>query len=607
MNAFSAESIIRSCNQDSKKIIEALNCPKHSTYKKLILGAIHNVTVLKEILEFITDSNLLRYCIEGECGEFSKQWADRKCQIILNKLREEICQLKFKVSENSLNRVTVVPETLLHWTPQDISFINAFPFLLCTGLFLDEFYEMVTCMEVRLEEAFSSLAEEAKSLKIPFRSSLFAAGFTDQNSSIRFSKVSAHISLQHFSIRGRDLTSLNDWIKSKLSAEDISNGQLMVLSYFTKTNFSNKNFENILPKILEEKWRILPYQLLIELLDIAHRSADFSETQKEELLMAIQSIDSTNIWISTSVVDALKSLGGIEDCGYEATVNLELEKIFSDTNNPENWQLAQAMYNRQFDHPYDHIYWKVLNELSALKKKQFLIMAVRYKDDFQMFVGSMIMDLFEFADKETAQYIEHWIELASRPQMMPQDIVKVFVIAYTILGQLNYILKNRQYDSCNEDNAINAIGEIYYWINRSDMSLSEKKNCCLNAWDILMKHDLGLSVGTLYECEESLGIEIKTMLEKSISDISIFNIFTNEICKLCREALHRGKIQKSNYYRWNSAENIMIYAIQILGKYGEKIDTMLLRKFTESKSLASAAIKSIHDLEKINPPEEYTK
>jgi hypothetical protein len=597
LNVFSAEGVIRACANESDKLLSTISAPRHASYKTLIIGAIDDTYLLDSVLRGIEDVEIVISCVTGECGNYAREWAEDRYRTVLQHIRQEAKLVKFVIDEKGWMHISVSTESLHSWDTQDRTFLNALSHLLSRGKYLDEIFEIVGVMDEHLRESFASLAEEARRKRIALRSGLFAVGLDDQNSAVAISRIIAWIGLNLSPTRKRDSAAIIKWIQSKLTDSEMSNGQVFMILKLCRRIWNRNPLTKVLPTLIRERWAYAPYHLRLDLMEAARCCWDCSEEEKDQIIEALNDIETNNIFISTSIIDALKSLGAIEGIDYEETVKSEIEQVLSDPDNPEKWSLARSIYNSQFDHPYDSVYCEVLHELTDSKRKKLLSMAVRAKDDFRMFVTCMIIDLAIYKDKKSGKYIEHWTELPPKDDPMPQDSVGVFVVSHIILGHLHYSLIPKNYGNSSEDNAMLACGEVYYWSNRDDLSWNERKKHLEEPWNILLRHELGISLGVIKECESTLKEGLKRLSGGEPIRLSIIESFPEEMSDICRHALSNTMIQHARR-PWIKKEEILDYAIRVLGVCGNAADLMLLRGMVDHQYYGRAAVLAVQSLEK---------
>lgn len=587
LNAFCSEAVIRICNNNHQSLVEALSLPRHSDYKNMIIGAIEDVSTLELVLSKISDAKIVVDSIRGLCGETSHHWATKGMHQILKKLQEEVSTVQFKIDNKSLNNIASINNPNLNWTPQELAFADALSTVIVSGQFVEDFYSIISIIESSATKAHENLQEEAKVRNIGLKSSLFANCFVGFGSNLVFTKVFSDV--QHSFRKSKNEQEVTKWISSKISSA-LSYGQLMFIIHLAASNSLYHFFSPLLPTLIKERWKYLPYHLKIEILHFVQFLHQLPDDEKKDLIVAIESIDTSNIMISTSVIDALKALGAIENDGYEKTVQAELEKVFSNPENADSWALAQGVYNAQFDHPYDEVYYKVIHELPPENHKLFLRAAIRHKSDFRFFVSTIIKDLIRLEDRDSAQYLVQWTELPPRPNPMPQDALQVFMVAHVAIGIFEYQLAPKEYNESDADNTLNALAEIYYLMNRKDLDSSEIKKFSKSAWNILNKHENGLALSTFFEFSRSY-----SMLD-STETKHFYENFPEETSEICRKAISNRSIQKENYFRWHNKDENISFGISLLGDLGNKSDISLLKTLVDDPEIGSSAIQAIRVL-----------
>jgi hypothetical protein len=592
----SAEAIVRQSGNDSEKLLIAIAAPKHANYKTLVLGAIDNTTLLHSVLDGLQDADLIVSCVTGECGAYARDWSCDRYRQVLRAIEEECRSVKFRIDEGAWMDVAAQPDSLRSWSSQERAFLFALSRLLAMGRYLDEIFRVVGVMEERLAESFSILRRELGERKISLRSGLFAVGLDNQNSDIAISRIISWTGLHHAVSADRDHGRVAKWAEQKLHEESISNGQLLMILKLMRFSGKRGFPFALLPRFIRERWKGAPYFLLLALLDAAQYGWNASDDEKARVVEAINEIETKSLWISTSVVEALKALGALENPEYHEVVRSELKQVLADPDNPENWMLAQSLYTRQFDHPYDTAYWEVIQELPDEQRKEFLKCAVRAKDNFRMFIACMISDLVKFRDRDTGSCIAHWTELPPKDNVMMQDAVEVFVVAHVALGLLQHPSATKAYDGSDQDNAMTACGEIYYWSNRHDLSREAMAAKCVRAWAVLSRHELGVSLAAIKECEATSRGGLGRVLNAEAAKCSIVEAFPDEVAEICRRAIVDGILQRGGH-PWTTHDDILGFAISVLGACGKSTDLTLLRARADHPVLGRSAVSAIRHLE----------
>lgn len=165
LNAFSAEAVIRACNNDAGKVALEIKVPKYSNYKVLIIGAIDNCNLLDAVLEKIDDFEIIISCAIGECGDYAQSWADNRCKEILKKVETEARSVIFNINEDSWMGASAEENTLTKWSVQEKIFIDVISSLMGKGKYLNEVFHIAGVMDEQLQKAFNALIEVARQKK----------------------------------------------------------------------------------------------------------------------------------------------------------------------------------------------------------------------------------------------------------------------------------------------------------------------------------------------------------------------------------------------------------------------------------------------------------
>ncbi|HEU5046539.1 MAG TPA: NERD domain-containing protein [Rickettsiales bacterium] len=605
LNAFIAESVIRSAAHNSEKVLFALSSPKHSGRKSLIVGAIDDQILLEQVLNNITDTGIILSCMAGECGTYAKKWIENQFELLLPKIETESQNISLKYKED-WPHVTVKTGELTNWSSQERALIRALPHLIyIEGLYLSPVLKIIKTTDSVLKATFLELKEYAQEKKISLKSGLFAfayiGGYDDNKPAISIITNAVHSGIV-LSSKERKTQILAQKIQEQFS-ENLTNGQLYLLLTLDRSNWDNQILPLFLPQILHNNWQYAPYHLKLALLDAAHSCWKVPEPERLELISVLETIlEEKNIDIiySTMVLEALKALGALEEDEQEhiENVKMEIKEFLEHTEEPEYWYHANRCYFSQFDHPYDGAYCAVFNEMHDTEKKIVLTMALRgASPPYLMFLSALITEVAAFNDPTLSTYIERWLKLPEERQVMPQEANNVFFIAHAAVAYLDcplpYIAANN-----NKAEALKACAEIFYWINKPGLLQKELVIACSKSWDILMQHELGIAADVIRECED-VHRDILARLGKSQEDLSIIKNFPKEVSEICRQAIKNPDAQQSYYngdFKFDGFRSRSL-CISVLGEYGEIIDLALLRTMVDDKYVGRDAIEAIARLE----------
>ena len=499
--------------------------------------------------------------------------------------------------------VRAVASSLVAWSPQDKAIIGALPHLLTEGRYFNEVMEIAATTDRILVEQHRRLLESARDKKIALRSALFAACYVwNGMEPPAIAIISAP--LHSGTVRGPRTSPLVKTIRDQLARQELSHGQLyLLLALLRGAVVEEASIAGLLPSVLDRLWRGAAYHLRLELM-YAARSASWGATDAERcnLIAALEGLPETeNVIISTTIIEALKALGALDELEAEHTdvVRANIRRVFADQANPDMAALAHGIWYGQFDHPYDGAYCQAVSELSADDRKTLLTVAARGTELDAPFVSALIIDLAGFNDPALGGVIGKWTELPPVQCAMRQDALGNFAVAHIALGRLGCALPEIHGGESAGAQTLVACGQILYWMNRSDLPVTQRRVACINALDALSHHEHGVAAGVISEFYHAHTIWSEGLSRLPGTEpicLSICELFPAETVPIFRECL-RNPTQQHGYFDWLNQNITFEFAVQVLGEWGNSTDIPLLRIWSVLSSTAQQALKAISKLE----------
>lgn len=600
-NAFAAEAVIRRAVGNADLIVETLTSPRHAEHKEMIIGAIDDDVLLRQVLETITESKVVTFCLSGACGRYAHDWAEARFPSLIHRIGEEAKRVRFMITDEEWMNVSIDPDTLEKWSELDLAFIFCLPELLAQGRYLCEMLDVASTMDRRIVEETSRLREQARELKISLRSSLFPNIYVFQHSSSAgLTHVCANIqSIIFHRVRGENVTAI---LREKIVEPGLSAGQLyLLLSLCSQAVDRDILTAPLIQKIIERYWHNAPYNLQLDLMQAAGRCWGANEAERSALIATIEALPQTkNVLVSTVILEALQQLGALEDSAadHKVDVHIQVEKFLSEPENAENYSAAHHVYYAQFDHPLSSAYWEVVSELSEAQRKSFLIMAAKGASDSYFFISCLLLDLVSFNDPKVGEIIGRWTMAPALDSGMPQDAIEVFVIAHISLGRLGCALPVKASSGNPSAGALTACGEILYWLNRIDMAEEVRRSNCTEPLNVLLKNT-GVALDVVRQCAYVRFDGTNRFPGTEPVRLSIVDNFPERITEICRLALHSPDIQAGYFRHFSERDRVQVldFALGVLGRHGNEADLSLLRQFCDDSNQGQSAIKAVKNLE----------
>jgi len=298
--------------------------------------------------------------------------------------------------------------------------------------------------------------------------------------------------------------------------------------------------------------------------------------------------------MNSMIFDALKGLGGLdaEEENYRAVVVAEIESALSKPG-PQADAEAWNVFSRQFDHPYDNIYWEEVDNLASEQKQQLLFKALKGAGtEYVSFVGILIRQLANFGDPVVSEVIEPWLRLPDKRSVMPQHAVEAFFAAHEAMGSLSLSLPTAQVSPLDVDETMRACGELAYWACRLSESEIESSSHTLSARTTLLAHSASSSAGALWSStSRTLSSDgARTNVAKSYPKMALV---------ICRDALKHRESQKSYQEHGfkDDRARIASFSIQVIGQFGDVDDFTTLRTLCDDEGLGREALDAIKRIE----------
>jgi hypothetical protein len=398
--------------------------------KPFVLGAIDDNSFRRRVLVELADKRVMRACLAGQCGSDAQLWANKRCDEVLARVEQEIQTVQFDASDEAYSHIGAKPETLQEWSQQDRAILAAVPQELVAGRRLDEVLDLVAKMDVRLTDEYRRLLTGIGDKKVPLRNSLYRASYTGYGrNEIGLSLICGPIHSGHLYDGPKVAASAN--LHGRLQSEALSPAQVGLLIELDRySDRGASSIGKVLPNLLKRIWGRSTHHLRLELMHAVVMSAHaLTDDERRELIAVIEPlVPSLGGFDSLGMIDALKSLGALDDdeADYVVNVKAEVDQVLADRDNPHMWDAAAGLWNAQFDHPYDGAYCQVWNGLSNDDRKSLLLLAAQSVDRGSMFASSLIANVASFADPSAGPILARWTALPPKRDSMVQDTVRSF-------------------------------------------------------------------------------------------------------------------------------------------------------------------------------------
>lgn len=597
-HAFAAENVIRRAAGRSAEVLTALASPQHADRKAFIIGAIDDDLLRNQVLEGLTDTQSLAACIAGTSGRAAREWVEARCRTLWERLRAEALGVSFRISDQGWINVDFEEATLTAWTALERALFAVMSQQIVEGHYLEEALGTIGVLDQRIAEEGVLLCDEARERKVVLRSGLFANAYIGRSGAVPgITHICAHVHRSFFRTTSDAVTQT---IQRMLERDDLSPGQIYLLLMLSRGG-------DIAPPLilhaLEAYWTGAPYHLRLELLYAAEGCRPANDSDRAALIAVMEALPQPeHPFISTTIVEALQSLGALDDSEREhnTVVREQVRQCLADPEDADRCAMAYGLHSAQFDHPYCGAYCEVIADLPENERKTLLTMAASGVGDTGFSLALLLVDLASFGDSGVGDSIARWTVLPPTNSVIPQESVAVFVVAHIALARLGCPLPDRRGEEDGHSaEALAACGALLYWCNRLELAETTKRHACSAPLRVLVRHERDAALDALRHCEHAFVECVKRLPGPAPLKRSIVDGFPSEAAEICRHALAEpfAQVGYFRHYSEDDRRQNLTFAINVLAQHGNSTDLQLLREYADDATLGTRAIAAVRTIE----------
>ena len=350
-------------------------------------------------------------------------------------------------------------------------------------------------------------------------------------------------------------------------------------------------------------WDTAPYHLRLVLVDAAIICTMRDDVERMRLVAAIRDLPcSSNVLLSSEITRALVHLGDLEDFedGYVSTVEEQIRRCLDEPNSAERCKLAINLYAGQFEDILGSAHIQAIEQLGIVDRKVFLGMAATGATDEPIIRVPLLIELGSLCDSGDGRWFARWTGPVRIDEVMLGDGIAVFVTAHIIMARLRCGLpKDQGIADFQGSRELDACGKILYWRNRLDLSGAMRQRECGKALSILVQDKSCVSLDVIRRCEHQHISNLDRLPGTENIITSILNSFPEEVVQICRRSLAEPS-RLITYYpalAQSDRRKNLIFAINVIGLYGNSTDLPMLRDTANDPDLGSSAIEAVRALD----------
>ncbi|SFB57080.1 IstB-like ATP binding protein [Rhizobium sp. NFR07] len=557
-----------------------------------VLAAVDDETTACEILGSLTNADILAKCAMGESGPIARSASRRILAQAASQILFDIenLRLALRVSED---KVSVEWEQLPDYSKEEIARFCGLGVAAKYGVMVEEYLKLCRAMDARLLSERRRLDEDARRYNVGLRSASFGLAYLGLYSGWKSSFRLMVGAAQSF----WEDVGQSDIMRSK-HLIDLTSGELHFVVEHRHSLYAGheSSFCEELAEVITARFRREPYHVQLVILHAAGFVRRASDAALATLTEALQQLEPNDfhLFISTSIIEALKLLGALDEEAEEAREGIrdQLCAALNGEDDEDTFEQALSIYVAQFDHPFDGIYCEEVNGLSDIEKKRLVTRA--FRADSVRHSLSLKWLATAVADEDDPSDAPLFVRYARYPEINPhwQDEIAVFVLATRFLARHGVELPETPTDDDRQRCFVHLRDIVRYAEIRSETALS----AAAAAWEALLLKPAPIVISCLHDVILE-GLEQRSPMSesKSYGSVEISRLFHGELLKIARQFLLLGTPALDSHGHKN--ERATAWAVSLVGEFGDRSDLGMLRILLNQPDFARSATAAIRQIE----------
>lgn len=559
-----------------------------------VIAAIEDGAVARTLLANVTRADLLSSAAEGAFGAVPRSATKALLASAARSCREEIVTARLVLhTDERAARVAWEPESVGGWTDAERAQLSAIGLLADSGADVDTYLDLCAVIDHRLVVERRRLADAAHEARFALRDQSFALAYYGLGEKIGFSYAA--------SASRRTLRDSAHAIRRPVLS-NLSSGQLLYYLDHRRDFFDHQPgaFADELLSLFRDRFWKEPYHVQLAMLDGLGFAREAPPETLRQLVEIIETIGaaSTNWGINSSIIDALKMLGALDQDGEDnrAEIRRELASVTGEDDATADVELAFSLYSRMFDHPYDSIYAEEIFALDEEKQRRLYRRALSaYRSPFYVGEAWLAGKVAEYGDPADIPLFQHFAGLPDPNNPMAQDEWTTFILATRFLGRHGGALPAAQVSTA-ADRCLLRIRTLLYAI---ESPREEIREAARSAWRELDGMPTGLVIGCLGEANGFLvGAWALAESAPSYPRQSLADWYADDCLRLARRFLEAdADAQYFHNVPWQNEGPE--FAFGVIGRHGDRSDVEMLRRFSRAHRHAKFALAALRTLDSL--------
>ncbi len=595
LNGSAAFGLAAQASVDPAAFGARLSTPMLAPLAGEIIAGIEDLGTCRNVLEAVNRPDLIAGAVRGSYGHLAKSAARQLVSAAKARCISEIQAVTLELDTESPAHPGRWSEAGRYsWTPGELACLGAIGLLATSADGVQDYLDLCAAMDARLLDERVRLQPEAKAARIGLRSPSFALAYYGFGSEIGFSRIQHH----GHGAWGHEPSQL----LPLLDVAAVSSGQLHFYLENRRSFFGAEDrdrFAEELIFVMRNRFSREPYHVQLAALHAVCFTREASEETLAELTQAIQDLDvaPTNWAIGTSVIDALKWLGALEDDAEGAREGIRAEVVEALADGADG-SLAMSVYTRMFDHPFDSIYYQEIHALAEHERHTIYRRALGSGEIKRSISLKWICDeVLKLDDPADFDLFARFTLLPDRTNPFPQDEWDAFTKSLRFLGRHGAPLPPSDGVEPREI----CLNSIRVLVHAAESGRSGDLAAAGAAWASLESLPTGLVIGCLSEVHAAMTERHHWGdVQVPYEPLDIRQKYPAECLRLARRFLEEAS-DVEYFHQVPIRERGPTFAFGTISSLGDRSDLDVLRRLGRGHPYSAFALAALKALDGATP------
>lgn len=487
---FESVAIVRS-TRSIADLTRELRKPLNHALVEFVLDMQTDESAIRQCLQAVVEvgagADVLARCLRGRFGDLARRVVSGDVTRMFHDADRELDSLdiQLKGDPERRERFLIKIEGGRQWSAYENGLMAAVGNDLPLGMFLEETLGLVSrtekcCVTILTDEVGPEFLR-----KRSFRSNLFGQLFV---------QGAGNRSLPAFILMSAIRTGLIEGTSSETAVRvgelirepaRLTNTEIYVC--LSVLDVETTHFEDAIPDLLQHCWDSGVYHLRLKILDRTRAWANrVDEAVHERTTEVLDCLETSNLFLSTSLIEAMFAYGMVESPVSESDAARELREILAAPDSEIAQRAASGAVSRIFEDIFEDAYYRAIEDLPQDEQVRLYTMASlgasKYSD-----TAWILQRLIESGNESALPAFVRFATTLDGESAFSQETAGQFISAH--VGCAQYLERPQSLVDLGTDDlqAWQCYGEILFWLHRPGLTEQEITERCESPWQRLQR------------------------------------------------------------------------------------------------------------------------